>query len=398
MRKIWSVVISAVLTLGMSLGLFGCDSETFEYIYAPKELYTLVADSLGNEYKIDITRSDGEAVKTVEYTLEYIARYDTHVQIGLLGLYEKDGTPIQSELYNSQFEDGEKIDLSVVGTRVVTKACFLYYLIVGNRGNDTIANDCALTFRFTVQVKADKTLHNYVNIPDGEIPYEYFDCEMKETTLEYDLHTLNDMLGVRENADDYEYGYLGKNFNENGEVLNYSFYLDKRQTRDDLIWITQWIHTVDPNACYGWEVYQYGQSCGNLSDGVNAMMQVYSLNETDGVFSAGIHGQGGSGRGDLPCNSDVVLQGSDVTYSEGEKGGYIFLSIEGVIFQPEHSLTTTVKATYKIRGNKIVAWLTETVIVNSNVKGEWRTAAYCIPLEGDIELVDTDVLEEICKQ
>ena len=392
MRKIWSVVISAVLCFGMCLGLFGCDKETFEYVYAPKEIYALVVDSLGNEYKLDITRSDGETVKTVNYSLEYIARSDTQVQIGLLGLYEKDGTPIQSELYNSQFEDGEKIDLSVVGTRVVTKACFLYYLIVGNRGNDTIANDCALTFRFTIQVKADKTLHKYVNIPDGEIPYEYFYCDMEETSIGYDLHTLNDIIGAYENTDDYEYGYLGKNFDENGEVLNYSFYLNKRQTQEDLTWRTHWIHSVDPNAKYGWEIYQYEQMCGKLSDGVNAKRQVYALNETDGVFSAGIHWESGASG----WSWDLPSLGSDVIYCEGERDGYTFLSIFGVIYQPEHSLTTTVKETYKIRGNKIVAWLREEIIVNSNVKGEWRVAEYCIPLEGDIELVDMEALEEIC--
>ena len=60
-------MLSIILALGISLSLIGCGNKQFEYVYAPKELYAIVMDSLGNEYKIDISREEGKTEKTIEY-------------------------------------------------------------------------------------------------------------------------------------------------------------------------------------------------------------------------------------------------------------------------------------------------------------------------------------------
>lgn len=115
MRKILTILLSVALTLSICSGLIGCSNEQFEYTYAPEELYAVAVDNYGNEYKIDISREKGESQKTIEYDIEYFSRFDdVPVEIGLKGLYEKDGTPLSSEFYHSQFNDTQSAPLDAV--------------------------------------------------------------------------------------------------------------------------------------------------------------------------------------------------------------------------------------------------------------------------------------------
>lgn len=393
MKKIWAMLLSIILALGISLSLIGCDNKQFEYVYAPKELYAIVMDSLGNEYKIDISREEGETEKTIEYDLEYFACFDDiFVHIGLKGLYEKDGTPLSTELYQPAFNDTQTVHLSFVGTKVITKTCYIHYLVKGDRGNGSVQSDCELTFHFNVTVKANKLLHKYVTIPDVEIPYEYFDCEMQ--TIGADDYNLQDFQEYY-NADGYEYGYSSKQFSPDGKVLNYFSNIIQRQKQGDTVYQTEKSHSFDPNAEYSWETYQYRQLKGFAP---NDYMTAYQLNETDGVFTAGKHLQGGHYVWlDLPPQLEVVKKGTDLIYQAAEKDGCLYLSISGTLTNNEYWDTILVKATYKIQGNKIVACLYEETTTSPYEDNYWSAATYWIPLVGEIELLDETVLQELCE-
>ncbi len=396
MKKIGLIFLSVVLTLNICNGLVGCVDGRFEYTYAPEELYAVVIDNYGNEYKIDISREKGETKKTIDYNIEYLSRFDdVPVEIGLKGLYEKDGTPLSSELYHSEFNDTQSVPLDVVGTKVITKACAILYSIKGSDGNGTTSVDCELTFNFNITVKVNKILHEYVTIPDVEIRYDYFESEvLNEWTGNYNLNDFTDMIGTYRNTDDFELGYSTKHFASNGDVLRYSSNLIRRQTKEDTIWQTEKFHSYDPCAEHSGEIYQYTQLKGT---DVNDLMPAYGLNETDGVFSAGAHFQGlYYGFGSMPSDLEVVKSGSDLLYHIGKKDGYLFLSISGILSNNEYWSTRAVKATYIIKDNKVVAWLYEETITSPHEDTVWSTVEYCIPLEEDIEMIDESVLKELC--
>ena len=396
MKKIWSILLFVALTLSIISSLVGCSDERFEYTYAPEELYAVAIDNYGNEYKIDISREKGENQKTIEYDIEYLSRFDdVPVEIGLKGLYEKDGTPLSSELYHSQFNDTQSAPLDVVGTKVITKDCAILYSIKGNGGNGTTDVDCELTFNFNITVKANKILHEYVTIPDVEIRYDYFESEeLNEWSGDYNLSDFTEIIGSYRSTDDFEYGYLMKHLDSDGNVLNYSSNFIERQTKDDIVWQTEKFHSYDPYAENSREIYQYTQLKGTDA---NDYMSAYGLNETDGVFSAGTHSQGGNyGFGSLPYEADVVKNGSNVSYQIGEKDGYLYLSISGILSNNEYWSTRAVKVTYIIKDNKIVAWLYERTTTSPHEDTYWIGVEYCIPLEEDIEMIDKSVLDELC--
>ncbi len=397
MKKIWSILLSVALTLSICSSFVGCSDERFEYTYAPEELYAVVIDNYGNEYKIDISREKGENQKTIDYNIEYLSCFDdVPVEIGLKGLYEKDGTPLSAELYHSGFNDTQSAPLDVVGTKLITKACAILYSIKGNDGNGTTDIDCKLTFNFNITVKANKILHEYVTIPNVEIRYDYFETDvLNEWMGDYNLSDFTEMIGAYHNTDDFEYGYLMKHFDSNGNILNYSSNLIERQTKEDTILQTDKFHSYDPSAEHSRETYQYTQLKGIDA---NDLMSAYCLNETDGVFSAGTHSQGGNyGWQDcLPSNLKVVKDGSDLSYHSGEKDGYLYLSISGILSNNEYWSTRAVKATYIIKDNKIVAWLYEETTTSPYENTVWSTVEYCIPLEQDIEIIDESVLDELC--
>ena len=394
MKKIWSILFVA-LTLSIISSLVGCSDERFEYTYAPEELYAVAIDNYGNEYKIDISREKGENQKTIEYDIEYLSRFDdVPVEIGLKGLYEKDGTPLSSEFYHSQFNDTQSAPLDVVGTKVITKACAILYSIKGNGGNGTTDVDCELTFNFNITVKENKILHEYVTIPDVDIPYDYFESTvLNEWSGDYNLSDFTDMIGSYRNTDDFEIGQVTKHFDSNGNVLNYSSNLIKRQTKEDTVYQTEKFHSYDPYAENSWEIYQYNQLKGSKANDLNP---AYSLNETDGVFSASTYSQGFGYYGSLPYEADVVKNGSNVLYLIGEKDGYLYLSISGILNNNEYWSTRSVKVTYIIKDNKIVAWLYERTTTSPREDTYWIDAEYCIPLEEDIEMIDESVLDELC--
>lgn len=397
MKKFFSIIISLILTLGINFGLAGCSQEIFESSYVPDEYYALVLDTLGNKYKINVTVEKDVTEQVVECDLEFFARYNTALTVSLQGLYEKDGTPITAEHYLSHFENDEMIDLSVVGKGVMKKSCSILYLITGDKGNSSKQHDYTLTFQFNITVKPDKTLHNYVTICDAEIPYEYFACDMQIVQADtYDLYDFQDMLAVYHNTDDFEYGYLYKHFAADGTVLNYSSQINKQQTLGDVVFGTKMLHQVDPYAKYGWEIYQYTQLRG--VDG-------YILNEMDGIFTPSTFTRGEAGVADsgwsdyMPCNLDVVKTGTDLVYRAAEKDGYFYLSISGVLQDFFHLNPTNITATYKIQDNKIVAWLYEEYCsLDGQENVYWRTTQYCIPLEGQIELLEEELLNSVCRK
>jgi len=396
MKRILSAFLSVALILGICSGFVGCKNESFEYNYAPEELYAVAIDNYGNEYKIDISREKGEIQKTIDYNIEYLSRFDdVPVEIGLKGLYEKDGTPLSAELYHSGFDDTQRAPLDVIGTKVITKACAILYSVKGSGGNGTTYVDCELTLNFNITVKANKILHEYVTIPNVETRYDYFECEFtNECTDTYDLSNFNEMIGAYRNTDDLEYGYLMNHFDSNGDVLHYSSNLIKRQRNEDIVLQTEKLHIFDPNVENSYEIYQYTQLKGTDP---NDLMSAYSLNETDGVFSASKHSQGGHyGFCDLPSSSALVKNGSDLLYRTAEKDGYLYLSISGILSNSEYWSTKAVKVTYIIKDNKIVAWLYEETTTSPNEDTYWVTAEYCIPLETEIEIIDESVLEELC--
>ena len=395
MKKIWSVFLSVALTLSICSSFAGCGDESFEYTYAPEELYAVITDNYGNEYKIDISREKGETQKTIDYSIEYLSRFDdVPVEIGLKGLYEKDGTPLSSEFYHSQFNDTQSAPLDVVGTKVITKACAILYSIKGSDGNGTTDVDCALTFNFNITVKANKILHEYVTIPDVEIRYDYFESEvLNEWSGDYNLSDFNEMIGSYRSTDDFEFGYLMKHIDSDGNVLNYSSNLIKRQTKEDTISQTEKFHSYDPYVENSWEIYQYTQLKGTDA---NDLMPAYGLNETNGVFSASTYSQGCGYYGSLPYEANVVKNGSNVLYQIGEKDGYLYLSISGILSNNEYWSTRAVKTTYIIKDNKVVAWLYEETTTSPHEDTVWSTAEYCIPLDQDIEMIDESVLEELC--
>lgn len=397
MKRIWSIFLSVALILSVCGSFVGCGDERFEYTYAPEELYAVVIDNYGNKYKIDISREKGETKKTIDYNIEYLSRFDdVPVVIELKGLYEKDGTPLSAELYHSQFNDTQSAPLDVVGTKLITKACAILCSVKGNDGNGTTDVDCELTFNFNITVKANKILHEYVTIPNVEIRYDCFESEvLNEWTGDYNLSDFNEMIGAYHNTDDFEYGYLMKHFDSDGNVLNYTSNLVERQTIDDTVWQTDKFHSYDPSAEYSREIYQYKQLKGTDA---NDLMSAYGLNETDGVFSAGTHSQGGNyGWQDyLPSNLKVVKSGSELSYRVGEKDGYLYLSISGILSNNEYWSTRAAKATYIIKDNKVVAWLYEETTTSSYEDTAWSTVEYCIPLEKDIEIINESVLDELC--
>lgn len=396
MKKIWWIFLSVVLTLNICCALVGCVDERFEHVYAPKELYAVVIDNFGNEYKIDISREKDEKKKTIESNIEYLSRFDdAPVEIGLKGLYKKDGTPLSAELYHSWFNDTQSAPLDVVGTKVITKSCAILYAIKGSDGSGTTSVDCELTFKFNITVKANKILHEYVTIPDVEIPCDYFVPEASNEWLgDYNLSGFNDMLGAYRNTDDFERGSLTKHFDSDGNVLRFSSNLIKRQTKEDTVFQTEKFHSYDPYAEYSWEIYQYTQLKGT---DVNELMSAYGLNETDGVFSAGMHSQGGHyGYGSMPSDLEVIKNGSDLMYHVGERAGHLYLCISGILRNNEYWSTIAVKATYLIKNNKIVAWLYEETTTSPHEDTVWRAAEYCIPLDQDIEMIDESVLKALC--
>ena len=395
MKKIWSILLFVALTLSIISSLVGCSDERFEYTYAPEELYAVAIDNYGNEYKIDISREKGENQKTIEYDIEYLSRFDdVPVEIGLKGLYEKDGTPLSSEFYHSQFNDTQSAPLDVVGTKVITKACAILYSIKGNGGNGTTDVDCELTFNFNITVKENKILHEYVTIPDVDIPYDYFESNvLNEWSGDYNLSDFTDMIGSYRNTDDFEIGQVTKHFDSNGNVLNYSSNLIKRQTKEDTVYQTEKFHSYDPYAENSWEIYQYNQLKGSKANDLNP---AYSLNETDGIFSASTYSQGFGYYGSLPYEADVVKNGSNVLYLIGEKDGYLYLSISGILNNNEYWSSRAVKVTYIIKDNKIVAWLYERTTTSPHEDTYWIDVEYCIPLEEDIEMIDESVLDELC--
>lgn len=392
MKKLSSILLSAVLIVGASLGLVGCGEEKFEYIYLPDEYYAVVTDTLGNEYKVDVAAAGDLSERIVECDLEFFARNNALWTVGLQGLYAKDGTPIASELYLSQFENTEVIDLSFVGASVMKKSCEILYQIKGDRGNEGKKSDYKLTFQFNVTVKPDKTLHQYVTIRDVEIPYDYFACDMQEVyPNSYDLNAFQDMLGVYNNTDDFEYGYSYKHFAADDTVLNYTSIVTRQQTHGGVVFGTKRLHSVDPYVKYGREDYEYSQIQGTNG---------YILNETDGIFTPSRFTRGEPGVADsgwsdyMPNNLDVVRTGTDLVYRAGQKDGYLYLSISGILQDFFHTTPTEITATYKIQDNKIVAWLyEESCPVSAQEDEYWRTAHYCIPLEGEIELLDETLLD-----
>ena len=395
MRKILTILLSVALTLSICSGLIGCSNEQFEYTYAPEELYAVAVDNYGNEYKIDISREKGESQKTIEYDIEYFSRFDdVPVEIGLKGLYEKDGTPLSSEFYHSQFNDTQSAPLDAVGTKVITKACAILYSIKGNDGNGTTDVDCELIFNFNITVKENKILHEYVTIPDVDIPYDYFESNvLNKWSGDYNLSDFTDMIGSNSSTDDFEFGHLTKHIDSDGNVLSCSSSLIKRQTKEDAVYQTEKFHSYDPYAENSWEIYQYNQLKGSKANDLNP---AYSLNETDGVFSASTYSQGFGYYGSLPYEADVVKNGSNVLYLIGEKDGYLYLSISGILNNNEYWSTRSVKVTYIIKDNKIVAWLYEETTTSPYEDTVWYTTEYCIPLEMDIEIVDESVLDELC--
>lgn len=387
-------IIALFLAIFTCFCLAGCARPKVEHVNAPNELYAVVEDNLGNEYTIDISREEGKTEKKIDYDIEYLARNNTQVYLHLKGIYKSDGTPLQEELYQqSSFDDTDNVHLAFVGTYEMPKSCAIYYLANGSK-----QNDYEVKFRFNITVKADKTLHKYVTIPDVEIPYDYFACEMQEISADtYDLTAFRDVLAGINNTDDYERGYLSQCFSSDSadaERLNYSSQIYKQQTKEDIVWQTEMLHSVDLNAKYSWETYQYTQIKGKDPHELNP---AYGLNETDGIFSAGTHKQGGySDCIDLPFELEVVKEGTDLAYKAGTKDGYLYLSISGILQNFWYPRPTIITATYKIEDNQIVAWLFEKTDVAADEYGYWTTAHYCIPLSGDIELLDEAVLDELC--
>ena len=395
MKKIWSILLFVALTLSIISSLVGCSDERFEYTYAPEELYAVAIDNYGNEYKIDISREKGENQKTIEYDIEYLSRFDdVPVEIGLKGLYVKDGTPLSSEFYHSQFNDTQSVPLDAVGTKVITKACAILYSIKGNDGNGTTDVDCELIFNFNITVKENKILHEYVTIPDVDIPYDYFESNvLNEWSGDYNLSDFTDMIGSNSSTDDFEFGYLTKHIDSDGNVLSYSSNLIKRQTKEDAVYQTEKFHSYDPYAENSRGIYQYNQLKGSKANDLNP---AYSLNETDGIFSASTYSQGFGYYGSLPYEADVVKNGSNVLYLIGEKDGYLYLSISGILNNNEYWSSRAVKVTYIIKDNKIVAWLYERTTTSPHEDTYWIDVEYCIPLEEDIEMIDESVLDELC--
>ena len=395
MKKMWSILLFIALTLSIISSLVGCSDERFEYTYAPEELYAVAIDNYGNEYKIDISREKGENQKTIEYDIEYLSRFDdVPVEIGLKGLYEKDGTPLSSEFYHSQFNDTQSAPLDAVGTKVITKACAILYSIKGNDGNGTMDVDCELIFNFNITVKPNKILHEYVTIPNVEIRYDYFESEvLNEWSGDYNLSDFTEMIGSNSSTDDFEFGYLTKHIDSDGNVINYSSNLIKRQTNEDTVSQTEKFHSYDPYSENSREIYQYNQLKGSKANDLNP---AYGLNETDGVFSASTYSQGYGYYGSLPYEADVVKNGSNVLYLIGEKDGYLYLSISGILNNNEYWSSRAVKVTYIIKDNKIVAWLYERTTTSPHEDTYWIDVEYCIPLEEDIEMIDESVLDELC--
>ena len=388
-------IIALFLAIFTCFCFAGCEGPKIEYVYASNELYAVVEDNLGNEYTIDISREEGKTEKKIDYDIEYLARNDTQVCLHLKGIYKSDGAPLQEELYQqSSFDDTDNVHLAFLGTYERPKSCAIYYLANGSK-----QNDYEVEFYFHITVKADKTLHKYVTIPDAEIPYDYFACEMQEISADtYDLSTFQDILGGNNNTDDYEYGDLSQHFSsdsEDAEMLNYSSEILKRQAKEDMVWQTDMYHSVEFVGSVGWEIYQYTQIKGEDPHELNP---AYLLNETDGIFSATTHKQSGyrGWENYLPSELEVVKEGTDLTYKVGEKDGDLYLSISGILRNFWYPDPTVITATYKIQDNKIVAWLFETKEVSADEYGYWTTAHYCIPLSGDIELLDEAVLDELC--
>ena len=388
-KKLLTIGLAVLLMLCMGISLVGCSKEDFEYVYAPNEFYAVVLDNLGNEYKVDISREKDTVIQQVDCDLEYVACYDTFLSIGLQGLYAKDGTPIASELYLSQFESSEIVDLSIVGTCVMTQSCYIYYLINGNKGNGGPQNDYELNFRFTVTVKADKTLHQYVTINEVEIPYDYFACEMQEVSGDYyDLSSITKILSDRE-TDDYQYGVLIESYN-GSERKTYDSLIRNHKTQGESIYETEQYHYIAPDDRR--EIYQY-----YLLKGENG----YLLNETDGVFSCATFGKHGNSdwMDYSPSHLDLLKKDTSLTYNVAEQNGYTYLSISGEYNDYPNRLeyyNMSCEIIYVIKDNAIVAWLYTDTATSPEKDGYWRHTRYCIPLDGEIELLDEEVLATIC--
>lgn len=387
MKKILSTCIALILMFGVSINLFACAQHAeIECEYIPDEFYVVWEDNFDHEYKVDVEREKDQNSQIVSLNLEYLACYE-ELGFKMQGIYSKDGVKLDDRFMEEYIITIAPIDLSILGTKTLKR-----FFSVKCEHNGQWLKDFELTFDFIVTVTPDKSFHQYVTIFDVEIPFDYFACEMQEVAADaYNLYDYQNMLGVYSNKDDYEYGCWIGELSPDGKALHSSSDIKKRQTKDGNVYQTEMYHHVNPAAKESWETYQYTQ----INSGKG-----YLLNETDGVFNAGRYSvSGNSGWSDyMPIYLEVLKKGTDIVYKAAEKDGYLYLSISGILPNNEYWDTNAVKATYKIQGNKIVAWLYEETHTSPYEDNYWKYTYYCIPLEGEIELVDEELLDSVCNK
>lgn len=394
MKKILSIIISALLAFSMSFGMVSCANPKPTLNSDYHEFYILLKDSLGETYSIHQVYTGHSNDFIYSYDKIFPAEFGAYFNVNFEGVYDENGQPRTHVACEDLSYDEEYlgIDLGEVGNHLLRKGLEFTVPIEGTNR----AVHYLVQVDFNVQVtRSEKSIHDYVTMKPETILFSYFDCEMQEVSEDtYDLSALTKMLGDRE-TDNYQYGYYSCGDYGNGASA-YNFLLYNHKTENGSLYITKQSHSnYKENYKMVTESYQYEQ----VKDGKG-----YLLHESDGVFSTGTYttsGNPGWHYEHKPTNSKLLKESANLTYKAGERDGCIYLSITGEYNDYPNRLeyyNLSCEMIYVIKDNKIIAWLYTHVETSPIRDGEWKLAEYCIPLETSIELVDETLLESICVQ
>ncbi len=397
MKKLLSLFLFAILILGTSFGLVGCDEEEYSLTYPPNEIQIVLEDNFGNTYEIPCNRvgTNWDYECQEELKLEYIKNNDTDAIISTKGLY-CDGIPLPENLYTIEYGGPHTFYLGSVGYK---RDCFMRYYITAYDNNGEKYNLSVVEFDICVNVVlSGDRISNYVQVEQFAYPTEFFACEMQETNKEYYascMSSINTRVGMREYGS-YEYGYLsesstGKDNYPDVAHTTYTSIIDRYKIIDGNVYDVSHLTSLETRGGEKIdEQFQYTQH----KDGKG-----YVLNETNLEFFAS-KSEMYAGDKSLPSELSNLNAGKNLTYKYGEKDGYLYLSIAGeYVYSSAYTFPYAVgEAIFVIKNQKIFAWSFTETTTSDEEQGYWKYTSYCIPFEGAFSHFSEDFLESLCKK
>ncbi|HAQ56914.1 MAG TPA: hypothetical protein DCR44_05915 [Acholeplasmatales bacterium] len=255
--------------------------------------------------------------------------------------------------------------------------------------------DSILEFKVEAITQVEIDIHDYIDLPNVTAPFDYFDCEMIEVIRAdfYDLSTVTSMIGDY-NSYDYEYGNLVNA--DLGSTSIYQSELILNKAENDSVFQTEsLIYRENTNGIITTESYQYQQKEDLIG---------YILNQTDGDFSGGKYTMEHIDYNSIAVYYDLkpgrlvllTRELDSVIYKMGSKNDSTFVSISGMFNDYPNRLeyyNVSCEMIYVIQNNEIVAWLYTETLTGPEVEGSWETIYYCIPFDGEIPLIDQEILD-----